>query len=653
MESFFNDNDFDTYIPLPTSITRFSLEKHIYSKFITKHQTNEFVYNTNIITDIIYNEKTHTVAVFKDYLILDDVSEFLKRYYTTVESAIRLPRFLEYYETYSRIFPNYTSLPESKYIYKNIHKKQKMLDQQQNIEQNEKRKYKGIKGDQYDNQVFSTEIYNSIANDSSYMNYLFGLKKNKKKEGNDNSNINTNKGNDMNIIDDSILHIDKIVMLIENIEQKQNEEINKHNNTNSNVNSNNNNGNFSSPKVKQDKPKRPALIINQKHPFPNTHVNIHKHISTLSKDINNMNKSSNYFNDLNIYNDFLLNFDKHTNLSHKSSFFSSSYSNKQNPTSHNSSKTKTNTNFPITNRTLHKTSKDFDRIRLNINYTNTPSCLSNRTSKKTQQGNSEKIKHKLKDILIRNLHYNNNNNHHRNHNCLLNSKGQIFNSKTNNNSISNNTNSSFKNSTIHHTTINKQQLITNNKTKATDYNINSSNNNSNNVISHKVNVTNIHPTRKDNKSSGNFDLNFLKKFISKSISQSKSKSKPKTQNAQYSNNTVYKHQTKLPIKRMNTNNVKENNNKDKISVNNYLKIKGSVINNNNNKGISPNNNNNSHNKVKSNYGIHITKVNNKGDDINKPTKHTKRVNSNQRNESKSNEKKSYQLSARVNPKYKI
>jgi len=29
--------------------------------------------------DIVYNEKSHIVAVFKDYLIYDDTSEFLKR----------------------------------------------------------------------------------------------------------------------------------------------------------------------------------------------------------------------------------------------------------------------------------------------------------------------------------------------------------------------------------------------------------------------------------------------------------------------------------------------------------------------------------------------------------------------------------------------
>ncbi len=36
-------------------------------------------YNSKVITDIIYNESTNLVSVFKDYLIYDDVSEFLKR----------------------------------------------------------------------------------------------------------------------------------------------------------------------------------------------------------------------------------------------------------------------------------------------------------------------------------------------------------------------------------------------------------------------------------------------------------------------------------------------------------------------------------------------------------------------------------------------
>ena len=120
-------------------------------------------------------------SLFKDYLISDDISEFLKRYYTTIESSIRLPKFYEYYETYSRIYPNYTALPESKYIYKNIHKKQKMIDKQQKNESEEKKKVnkKHKRNNEKDDLVFSTDIYNSIINDSEDLyNMLFGINKN-------------------------------------------------------------------------------------------------------------------------------------------------------------------------------------------------------------------------------------------------------------------------------------------------------------------------------------------------------------------------------------------------------------------------------------------------------------------------------------------
>ena len=44
-----------------------------------KHRVNEKTYNFSIINNIIYNEKAHIVAKFKDYLIFDDNSEYLKR----------------------------------------------------------------------------------------------------------------------------------------------------------------------------------------------------------------------------------------------------------------------------------------------------------------------------------------------------------------------------------------------------------------------------------------------------------------------------------------------------------------------------------------------------------------------------------------------
>ena len=44
------------------------------------------------VNDLVYNEPTHLVSVFKDFLILDDVNEFLKRPYTYAEQKSRLTR---------------------------------------------------------------------------------------------------------------------------------------------------------------------------------------------------------------------------------------------------------------------------------------------------------------------------------------------------------------------------------------------------------------------------------------------------------------------------------------------------------------------------------------------------------------------------------
>lgn len=77
----------------------------------------------------MFNETRHLVSVFKDYLIYDDFSEYMKRSYTAKESHVRLTRVFEFYDKYSRVFPNYVSLPENKYMFKNIERKQKLIDE--------------------------------------------------------------------------------------------------------------------------------------------------------------------------------------------------------------------------------------------------------------------------------------------------------------------------------------------------------------------------------------------------------------------------------------------------------------------------------------------------------------------------------------------
>ena len=69
------------------------------------------------------------MSVFKDYLIFDDVSEFLKRFYNKSEGVHRLPKMYEFYEKNTKQNANYVSLPENRYMYKNIHRKERVKEE--------------------------------------------------------------------------------------------------------------------------------------------------------------------------------------------------------------------------------------------------------------------------------------------------------------------------------------------------------------------------------------------------------------------------------------------------------------------------------------------------------------------------------------------
>lgn len=120
--------------------TNLLIENVLWENLEKKYLTSREYYNSKIVTDVIYNENTHIVSVFKDYLIFDDVSEFLKRSYTTQESYQRLPKVFEFYEKYSKVFPNYIAIPEQKFMFKNIERKQRMIDDVQKFHQEKKTK---------------------------------------------------------------------------------------------------------------------------------------------------------------------------------------------------------------------------------------------------------------------------------------------------------------------------------------------------------------------------------------------------------------------------------------------------------------------------------------------------------------------------------
>ena len=113
------------------------LEERAKKRLIRKYDHPTYFHDIKLIDDIIYNEKTHFVETFKEFLIYEDINEFLMKFYSKIEISKKLPKILTFYEKYSKIYANYTVIPESKYMYKNIKRKQKMIDQMQETEKDE------------------------------------------------------------------------------------------------------------------------------------------------------------------------------------------------------------------------------------------------------------------------------------------------------------------------------------------------------------------------------------------------------------------------------------------------------------------------------------------------------------------------------------
>ena len=74
---------------------------------LKKHSITIKKYNTFIINSIIFDQKKHIVIEFKNYLLWDESSEFLKRFYKLFESIERLPNISQYYESYTLFAPIY------------------------------------------------------------------------------------------------------------------------------------------------------------------------------------------------------------------------------------------------------------------------------------------------------------------------------------------------------------------------------------------------------------------------------------------------------------------------------------------------------------------------------------------------------------------
>ena len=137
---------------------------------IRKYMTSMQSYNVKIINDILSNENTHTVAIFKDFLIYDDTNEFLKRFYSIHESKPRIPKIVDYYDQSTKIFPNYINLPESKFMFKCIEQKQVCIDErQQDLDIAKKKENKLEKFSNFPNKVFTTKFLEKLNSPDSIL----------------------------------------------------------------------------------------------------------------------------------------------------------------------------------------------------------------------------------------------------------------------------------------------------------------------------------------------------------------------------------------------------------------------------------------------------------------------------------------------------
>ena len=212
------------------------LEKLVHKSF-QKFYSDDAYYNIMKIDEIINNEKSHLVAEFKDFLVLGDTGEFILKYYNKKETQKIYKQILDYYNENLFIFPNYVALHESKYIYNNIQKKQKIIDIQEELNDNKKEKKTDDKNEK--NKVFSVKEIESILNetDTSGIKQYFGLSEN-----------NTENGIDKN--EKQILElIDKINFMEKNISiNKENKSI-KQEEKKVNISNGNNQNNSKEKKV--------------------------------------------------------------------------------------------------------------------------------------------------------------------------------------------------------------------------------------------------------------------------------------------------------------------------------------------------------------------------------------------------------------------
>ena len=199
---------------------------------LKKYNVNEDMYNKKIINDIIYDENKHIVSEFKNYLLWDENSDFLKRFYYLHESINRLPKINYYYETYTLFPPVYFCLDDLvKIMIKNVKRKKKYLEMIEEMEDNNDNSFKKEEKKEFKQIINPKDISNTMTFDPSTINNI-----------EINSFLNQNENDNNNLKD-----FDQIVNFILNdnenesiVDNKKNKKNNSHEKKNSFINNNDN-----------------------------------------------------------------------------------------------------------------------------------------------------------------------------------------------------------------------------------------------------------------------------------------------------------------------------------------------------------------------------------------------------------------------------
>ena len=459
-----------------------SLSKDLYKKYSTNEYSYRYI-NTNYL---IFNEKCRIVSIFKDYLIYDDNTEFLRRFYKKIELNKRLNKILNFYETYSKIFPNYMILPESYYLYRNIRKKQKMIDAFNEIkrEEEENKKYLNKnknkkKNNNNNNIVFNSTIQESINNyqpsniNSIYMNSFEDskisisiLNKNSNKFYtpcdsfiNTNSNLNTSRNfNNNNNLDYSITSLESIL---------------------SNLNKNLDDSMIGNKKIKilnQDLLETPkksvskgknhihqqSALNNNRKFISYKNIELNK-LNTAEKNISNNNsKSINKSKDIDVKNNNNNNNVNNNNINNKENnkiypFISSLKMNLTNNVNYNNNNNNNNNNNENTNTNTIKIINNFNNIIINQNSQNNNNMVININNNYFNLNNNN---NNIKNISNNNSKSINNDN---NNNKIINNKSNTKNSNDKSPSLKNKpTHNKNNNSNTISTTFSKNKNIESN-----------------------------------------------------------------------------------------------------------------------------------------------------------------------------------------------